>query len=94
MNSSGVGASNVDVWQVALDSLQSPALRPEFSLEEVPAPQRLAPHSIALAVEAVDADDARGFIERDPYFSAGFWESIEIFEFIPAAGDWIGGKIW
>jgi hypothetical protein len=57
MNSSGVGASNVDVWQVALDSLQSPELRPEFSLEEVPAPQRLAPHSIALAVEAVDGDD-------------------------------------
>jgi hypothetical protein len=57
MNSSGVGASSMDVWQVALDSLQSPVLRPEFSLEEVPAPQRLAPHSIALAVEAVDSDD-------------------------------------
>ena len=57
MNSSGVGATNVDVWQVALDSLQSPVLRPEFTLEEVPAPQRLAPHSIALAVEASDADD-------------------------------------
>ena len=57
MNSSGIGASNVDVWQNALDSLQSPVLRPEFTLEEVPAPQRLAPHSIALAVEAVDSDD-------------------------------------
>jgi len=57
MNSSRVGASNVDVWQVALDSLQNPTLRPEFTLEEVPAPQRLAPHSIALAVEAVDSDD-------------------------------------
>lgn len=57
MKSSGIGASNVDVWQSALDSLQSPVLRPEFTLEEVPAPQRLAPHSIALAVEAVDADD-------------------------------------
>jgi hypothetical protein len=57
MNSSGIGASSVDVWRVALDSLQSPALRPEFTLEEVPAPQRLAPHSIALAVEAVDGDD-------------------------------------
>ena len=57
MKSSGIGASNVDVWQGALDSLQSPILRPEFILEEVPAPQRLAPHSIALAVEAVDADD-------------------------------------
>ena len=57
MKSSGIGASNVDVWQSALDSLQSPVLRPEFTLEEVPAPQRLAPHSIALAVEAIDADD-------------------------------------
>lgn len=57
MKSSGIGASNVDVWQSALDSLQSPVLRPEFTLEEVPAPQRLAPHSIALAVEAVDVDD-------------------------------------
>jgi len=57
MNSSRVGASNVDVWQVAIDSLQNPSLRPEFTLEEVPAPQRLAPHSIALAVEAVDSDD-------------------------------------
>ena len=57
MDSSGVGASNVDVWQRALDSLQSPVLRAEFSLEEVPAPQRLAPHSIALAVEAIDSDD-------------------------------------
>jgi hypothetical protein len=57
MNSSRVGASNVDVWQIALDSLQNPTLRPEFTLEEVPAPQRLAPHSIALAVEAVDSDD-------------------------------------
>jgi hypothetical protein len=47
----------MDVWQAALDSLQSPALRPEFTLEEVPAPQRLAPHSIALAVEAIDGDD-------------------------------------
>ena len=56
MKSSGIGASNVDVWQSALNSLQSPVLRPEFTLEEVPAPQRLAPHSIALAVEAVDAD--------------------------------------
>lgn len=57
MDSSGVGASNLDVWQSALDSLQNPVLRAEFSLEEVPAPQRLAPHSIALAVEAVDSDD-------------------------------------
>jgi len=47
----------MEVWQTVLDSLQSPILRPEFSLEEVPAPQRLAPHSLALAVEAVDSND-------------------------------------
>lgn len=57
MNSSGVGAANLDVWQSALDSLQNPSLRREFTLEEVPSPQRLAPNSIALAVEAVDSDD-------------------------------------
>ena len=47
-----------------------------------------------LILKAIDADDAWGFIERDPYFAAGFWESIEIDEFMPAAGEWIGGKIW
>jgi len=57
MKTSGVGAANLDVWQSALDSLQDPYLRPELTLEEVPAPQRLAPNSIALAVEAVDSDD-------------------------------------
>ena len=44
--------------------------------------------------QAIDADDAWGFIERDPYFAAGFLDSIEIDEFMPAAGEWIGGKIW
>ena len=53
----GVGASSVDIWESALASLKSPILRPEFVLEEVPAPGRLAPHSIAIAVESIDADD-------------------------------------
>ena len=71
MNSSEVGAGDVDDWEVALESLQRPTLRPEFSLEEVPAPQRLAPHSIALAVEVVDAADeelavGRFIILHDP----------------------------
>lgn len=53
----GAGASGVDIWESALASLKSPILRPEFVLEEVPAPGRLAPHSIAIAVESIDADD-------------------------------------
>jgi tRNA threonylcarbamoyladenosine modification (KEOPS) complex Pcc1 subunit len=57
MNISGVGASAMSQWEDALRSLQSPALRAEFALEEVPAPSRLAPNSIALAVEAIDSDD-------------------------------------
>ena len=51
------GVANVDVWDGAIASLKNPQLRPEFLLEEVPAPQRLAPHSIAISVEVVDADD-------------------------------------
>ena len=51
------GVTNVDVWDGAIASLKNPQLRPEFLLEEVPAPQRLAPHSIAISVEVVDADD-------------------------------------
>ena len=51
------GVTNVDVWDGAIASLKNPQLRPEFLLEEVPAPQRLAPHSIAISVEVVDVDD-------------------------------------
>lgn len=53
----GAGASTVDVWESAVASLKSPQLRPEFVLEEVPAPSRLAPHSVAISVEAIDAQD-------------------------------------
>lgn len=45
-------------------------------------------------VEARDAAAARAFVEADPYFAAGVWDRIEVEEFLPAAGGWIGGKIW
>ena len=57
MNISRVGVSTMNEWEEALVSLKSPELRAEFNLEEVPAPSRLAPNSIALAVEAIDSDD-------------------------------------
>ncbi len=47
-----------------------------------------------LIVTAEHEDDARQFLEQDPYFAADIWESIEIHNFMAAAGEWIGGKIW
>ena len=46
-----------DQWQDAVASINHKNARPEFIIEEVPAPARLAPHSIALAIDAVNADD-------------------------------------
>jgi uncharacterized protein YciI len=39
-------------------------------------------------------DDARRWLEADPYFAAGFWQSIDYRPFLPAAGDFVGGTIW
>lgn len=47
-----------------------------------------------LIVKADDEAGARAILEADPYFTAGVWVRFEISEFIPAAGDWVGGKIW
>lgn len=47
-----------------------------------------------LIVEAENEDAARALLEQDPYFSADIWSDIRITQFIPAAGKWIGGKIW
>lgn len=45
-------------------------------------------------VKAPDVAAARAILEGDPYFIAGVWARFEIDEFVPAAGEWIGGKIW
>jgi hypothetical protein len=37
---------------------------------------------------------AKEIIENDPYFRAGVFESVEYFPYLPAAGRYIGGKIW
>ncbi len=37
---------------------------------------------------------AREIIEGDPYFRAGVFDSVEYFPYLPAAGQYIGGKIW
>ena len=39
-------------------------------------------------------DEARQWLEGDPYFVARFWQSIDYRPFLPAAGDFVGGTIW
>jgi len=37
---------------------------------------------------------AREIIENDPYFAHGAFDSVDYFPHLPAAGKYIGGKIW
>ena len=37
---------------------------------------------------------AREIIENDPYFVHGAFASVEYFPHLPAAGRYVGGKIW
>lgn len=39
-------------------------------------------------------EDAERLLYGDPYFKAGLYGEIEIDRFLPAAGRWIGGKVW
>lgn len=47
-----------------------------------------------LVLRTQSAQEARALIERDPYFKAGVWDSIEVLPFFPAAGSYIGGTTW
>ena len=40
------------------------------------------------------AEEAEAILKSDPYFAAGVWARWDIHPFLPAAGEWIGGKIW
>lgn len=33
-------------------------------------------------------------LEKDPYYQAGIYRSVRWFSFIPAAGEWVGGRNW
>lgn len=37
---------------------------------------------------------AKEIIENDPYYRAGAFQSVEYFPHLPAAGHYLGGKIW
>ena len=48
----------MDEFAQALEQVRAVRIRPEFRLDEAPAPHRLAPSAIALTAESVDPDDA------------------------------------
>ena len=53
------------------------------------------PYGASLFVYAVDTEaEARVLLENDPYFRAGIYGDVRFEAFQPAAGEWIGGKIW
>lgn len=57
-------------FEQAVAAVRAVRLRPEISIDETPAPQRIAPHSLALSAEVTDSDDdiatARFVLLHDP----------------------------
>lgn len=47
-----------------------------------------------VVVNANDRDAAQAILKSDPYFVGGVWRKWEIFPFLAAAGQWVGGKTW
>ena len=45
-------------------------------------------------VAAESAEDARRFLQQDPYFGAGLWQAPAISAFNGVAGEWVGGRNW
>ncbi len=49
-------SARTDAFEVALEQVRAVVPRPELELDEAPAPQRLAPSSLALTVDMADPD--------------------------------------
>lgn len=47
-----------------------------------------------LVVEAASEDDARAFLDQDPYAEAGLWSQIHVAAFAAVAGTSVGGAAW
>lgn len=45
-------------------------------------------------VQADSLADAKAFMAQDPYVAGGLYAEMEYRRFLPAVGDWIGGKVW
>ncbi|MFI0349266.1 DUF3000 domain-containing protein [Actinomadura sp. 9N407] len=97
-------------FQKAVDTLQAilegPAPRPELELEEMPAPQRLAPHAAALSGSVYREDDTeiamgRLIVLYDPDNRSGWTGGFRIVAYIRAdlepeiaADELIGSVAW
>lgn len=49
-------SARTDAFEAALEQVRAVVARPELELDEAPAPQRLAPSSLALTVDMADPD--------------------------------------
>jgi uncharacterized protein len=47
-----------------------------------------------VVVKAASHEEAEAILKSDPYFAGGVWERWEIYPFLAAAGEWVGGKTW
>lgn len=50
------------------------------------------PSGSVMIVSAIDAKDARRFVESDPFFGAGVWESVQVHRLGAAVGNWMGSE--
>lgn len=75
-------------FRTALTSLREVRVRPELSLEEAPAPQRLAPYAIALTAEVVVEDEDLGtgrlVVLHDPDGQEAWGGTFRIVAFVKA----------
>ena len=54
-------ARDSSAFDLAVEQVRGVVVRPEFRLDEVPAPQRLAPSAFAMTAERVDLDDDEAY---------------------------------
>lgn len=53
-----------------------------------------APRRSLFIITAPDQEAAWALMRGDPYVAGGLYARIQAFAFTPAAGSWIGGKVW
>jgi uncharacterized protein YciI len=51
-------------------------------------------HGSIYVLRTTDEQRAREIVESDPLFKAGAFASVTYQRFLPAAGHYVGGKIW
>lgn len=82
-------ADSMETWEEVVASIKKIELRPEFILEEVPAPARLAPHSFALSLDVVNSEDedlasGRFVVLHDPAGQETWDGTVRIVTFVRA----------